>query len=220
MLPVPSVTVLTMCSPKGTQWYTIGRDSGSDTDIYIDIQNGISRCHLQVGFDEWGQVVVKDTSTLGCEVTYQKQPSDAVLLDEKYESAKQGKTSKGNKDDLPVLVIPLGWTVEVHLGDSETPLKFQPPDHSSYREHYRQNVLNFKRLQNNPLSFWGGLALNSQRAVTRSLFTGSQRAAQSSNGKQGRYAWIIGDTRLREGTFGDVLEVFNTTNGACVRATA
>lgn len=100
--------------------------------------------------------------------------------------------------------------VSIRPGDIGGELSFTVPDHSDYIEQYQRNIVEFAAAQNNPISLLGGLALNSQRATTRGLFTEAQRVARE--GKQGRYAWIISDKTLGEGTFGEVVEVFNTTN--------
>lgn len=174
--------------------------------MYIDSPYGVSGCHLQVGFDVWGQVVVKDKSKLGCKLTYTKIPN-TVPAEQLIE---QIARSEGNKSNPPPWVIPVGWTVSIEMGDCGSSLIFQVPDHSDYIEEYRRKVREFTAAQNNPISLLGGLALNSQRATTRGLFTEAQRAALA--GKKGRYAWIISGRTLGEGTFGEVLEVFNTTN--------
>lgn len=70
--------------------------------------------------------------------------------------------------------------------------------------------MRFKAGQNNPISFLGGLALDDQRGTTKGLFAAAQRATRGS--QKGRYAWIVSDKHLGHGTFGDVLEVFNSTN--------
>lgn len=155
----------------------------------------------------WGQVVVKDTSRLGCQWVYTKKQSYKAPT---QRLVKQYAESAGNKSNPSTWVIPVGWTVSVEMGGCGSPLVFEVPDHSDYIDEYRRNVAQFKAAQNSPISFLGGLALDSQRATTRGLFTEAQAAART--GKQGRYAWIVGDRNLGEGTFGEVLEVFNTTN--------
>lgn len=209
---------------KGTPWYIIGR-SLSDSDIHIDSEGGVSGCHLRLGFDEWGQVVIKDTSTFGCRLIYApleastssttsttltRVPSLTFKGDEDDEQLQQRTRSKGDKKNPPTWVIPVGWKVSVRLGDCESLIHFEVPDHSDYSQEYQQKVMAFKSSQNNPISFLGGLALNSQRATTRGLFTAAQRA--TIEGKEGRYAWIVSDTSLGSGGFGEVFEVFNTTN--------
>lgn len=207
---------------KGTPWYIVGR-SPSDADIHVDSKDGVSGCHLRLGFDEWGQVVIKDTSTFGCMMTYVSLRSNtsskistppARVSDpasvKKETERHQISWSQGNKNNPPTWVIPVGWKVSVKLGDCESLLHFEVPDHSDYLQEYQQKVMAFNAAQNNPISFLGGLALNDQRATTRGLFTAAQRATLG--GKEGRYAWIISDKILGEGGFGEVLEVFNTTN--------
>lgn len=209
---------------KGTPWYIIGR-SLSDADIHIDSEGGVSGCHLRLGFDEWGQIVIKDTSKFGCRLIYapleaRTSPTTSPILtrvpgpnskrDEDDEELQQRTRSKGDKKNPPTWVIPVGWKVSVRLGDCKSLLDFEVPDHSDYSQEYRQKVMAFKSSQNNPISFLGGLALNSQRATTRGLFTAAQRATLE--GKEGRYAWIVSGTSLGSGGFGEVFEVFNTTN--------
>lgn len=209
---------------KGTPWYIVGRSLG-DSDIHVDSDSGVSGCHLRLGFDEWGQVVIKDTSTFGCSLTYAqlqsgtssttnaaqtRVPGSTPYRDDDDNERQQLTRSKGDRENPPTWVIPVGWKVSVTLGDCQSSLHFQVPDHSDYLQEYRQRVMAFKAAQNNPISFLGGLALNSQRAITRGLFSAAQRAILE--GKEGRYAWIISDKILGEGGFGEVLEVFNTTN--------
>lgn len=193
---------------KGTPWYIIGHNL-SGTDIYVDSEDGVSGCHLRLGFDEWGQVVIKDTSTFGCRLTYIKKGSTSGS--EKEEDDRLQRTvSKGNKKNPPTWVLPVGWKVIVAMGDCDSAFTFQVPDHSDYFQEYQKRVLEFQAVQNNPVSFLGGLGLNSQRATTRGRFSAAQRATL--DGKAGRYAWITSDRTLGEGTFGEVFEVFNTTN--------
>lgn len=209
---------------KGTPWYIIGR-SLSNSDIHVNSEDGVSGCHLRLGFDQWGQVVIEDTSTFGCELTYlplksgtssttsttlAKDSSTMCGRDNDDEERHQRNRSEGNRKNPPTWVIPVGWQVIVRLGDCESLFYFEVPDHSDYSQEYQQKVMAFKSPQNNPISFLGGLALNSQRAVTRGLFTAAQRATLE--GKEGRYAWIISGTSLGSGGFGEVFEVFNTIN--------
>lgn len=70
----------------------------------------------------------------------------------------------------------------------------------------------FKSLQNNPFPFLGGMALNDERATTINLFSAAQTAVR--DGKEARFAWIVSDKKLGEGGFGQVFEVFNTSNWA------
>lgn len=126
------------------------------------------------------------------------------------EEVSQGTRTQGNRNDPSTWVIPVGWQVKVIMGDATIPFTFQVPDHTSDIEQYRGKVMRFKATQNNPISFLGGLVLDDQRATTRGLFVDAQRVARG--GKEGRYAWIVSDKHLGQGTFGDVLEVFNTTN--------
>lgn len=191
---------------KGTTWYKVGRDPNRDTDIYCDSPYGVSGCHLHVGFDAWGQVVVKDTSRLGSELKYEKASDN----DSTQNSSQQITRSRGSNSNPPTWVVPVGWKVSVQMGDCRSPLVFQVPDHSDYIEEYRRNIVKFKSAQNNPVPLLGGLAIDGQLATTRGLFTDAQRAARG--GKQGRYAWIIGNGTLGEGTFGEVVQVFNTSN--------
>ncbi|CAN8100567.1 unnamed protein product [Discula destructiva] len=194
---------------NGTHWYYIGRNRGSD--IHIPDEGSISGCHIQVGFDSWGQVVLKDTSRLGCVFWYNQTtstPDSANTRNERGQSAQ----SDGNKDDPPTWVVPVGWTLSAKLGDSSTRIDFQVPDHSDHLDQYHQRIAAFQKTQNNPISFLGGLALDSQRATTRGLLSAAHQEAQQRRQNPNRYAWIVSDKRIGGGTFGDVYEVFNTRN--------
>lgn len=62
------------------------------------------------------------------------------------------------------------------------------------------------------MSFLGGLALDSREITTDGSLPTADRHTNGS--REGRYAWIIGDRKLGSGTFGQVFEVFNSSNWA------
>lgn len=154
--------------------------------------------------------MLKDTSNFGSAMAYTQEDEDAAPITSTQYPQQQVHRSMGDKKDPPTWVIPVGWVVSVRMGGCLASLSFQVPDHTACLAEYKQKVTNFKKVQNNPFAFLGGMALNTERATTMNLIAAAQNAAHDD--KQGRYAWIVGNRRLGEGGFGDVYEVFNTSN--------
>lgn len=161
-----------------------------------------------MGFDEWGQVVIRDPSKFGSKVIYTQLPdvnSTEISYPQRHESC-------GNKADPPQWVVPVGWTVGIILGQLETQIAFQVPDHSYHKDEYQQMVQRFRSSQNNLMPSMGGLALENRAITTGDMLPTAERRAPDQ--KTGRYAWIIGDRPLGRGAFSHVLEVFNSSNWA------
>lgn len=119
---------------------------------------------------------------------------------------------RGDGDESPpTWVVPVGWVVSVDMGGLACPLEFIVPNHTANFSEYKQNVLKFRKHQSNPFPFLGGMTLNNERAMTINLLEAPKTDLK---GKEGRYAWIMGDQVLGEGTYGQVVQVFNTWNWA------
>ncbi|KAG6354318.1 hypothetical protein INS49_004923 [Diaporthe citri] len=177
-------------------------------DIRVDSTSAVSGCHLSVGFDEWGRVIIRDPSKFGSKVIYTQLPhvnSTGIPYPQRHESC-------GNGADPPQWVVPVGWTVGMALGQSETQIVFQVPDHSYHMHEYQRMVRQFQAYQNNMMPFLGGLALESRAITTGDILPAAERSAPDR--KKGRYAWIIGDKRLGRGASSQVFEVFNSSNWA------
>ncbi|KAG8170227.1 hypothetical protein KVR01_000972 [Diaporthe batatas] len=206
-----SKMVLKFSTPphNGTPWFWFGQSDGPDTDVLISSSIAVSRCHIQLGFDDWGQVVIKDVSRFGTEITYTQlrtiNGADAKLSPQIHEIT-------GDKINPSVWVVPVGWKVLIKLGRVGLQISLQVPDHSDHMQKYQEKVREFKAEQNNPMPFLGGLALDSREITTGGLLPTVNRHTHDS--RKGRYAWIIGDRKLGRGTFGQVFEVFNSSNWA------
>lgn len=187
----------------------MGRDP--DGDVHVSSQINVSNCHIRIGFDKWGQVVLKDISRFGCYLLYTK----IRAKEEKGKKPHLGTRvrSDGDKANPPTCVVPVGWQVSVGMGPTSDTLVwcvFQVPDHSSGIEQYRKQVKAFTSTQTHPINLLGGLALDNERSTTRGLFTEAKQTAR--DGRTGRYAWIPSGKLLGQGAFGEVIEVFNTSN--------
>ncbi|KAI3391088.1 hypothetical protein diail_7966 [Diaporthe ilicicola] len=192
---------------NGTPWFWLGQSDDTNTDVQFDAMS-ISRCHLQVGFDDWGQLVIKDISKFGSVITYTQD----IANRSEAKPFPQTHQINGSKSTPPVWVIPVGWEVSIKLGKCETPIVLHVPDHSDHIEEYQGKVLEFKAEQNNSLPFLGGRAFETLPITTGASIPTGQRHTSGSG--KGRYAWIIGDKRLGRGSFGQVFEVFNSSTWA------
>lgn len=151
-------------------------------------------------------MVIRDPSKFGSKITYtqlhRSNPAQ-IPYPQRHESC-------GNGADPPQWVVPVGWTVGVILGQLETQIAFQVPDHSHHIQEYRRRVRRFHESQNNLMPFLGGLALESRETTTGGILPTAQRSTPDH--KMGRFAWIVGHKRLGRGTSAQVFEVFNSSN--------
>lgn len=109
-LTMSLLTLDHMC--KGTQWYSIGRARGPEntTDIHIDDQNSaVSGYHLQLGFDENCQVVLKNTSSYDSYMTYKQVRKHVAGISTQIEDTPPTpRRSEGDKKKPPIWVVPVG----------------------------------------------------------------------------------------------------------------
>lgn len=161
-----------------------------------------------MGFDEWGQVVIRDASKFGSKVIYTQLPH----VSSTEMSYPQQHDSCGNRADPPQWVIPVGWMVGITLGQLETQFAFQVPDHSYHMDEYRRMVRQFQTYQNNLMPFLGGLALERRTITTGNILPTAERSTPDR--KMGRYAWIISGKQIGKGASSQVFEVFNSSNWA------
>lgn len=172
--------------------------SSNDADIKCGIRGQtISGHHLLLGFDEWGQVIIKDTSKHGTLISYGNDHYKHRIL--------------GDRENPPTWVIPPEQEVWISLGHSPFAphLTLLVPDYSAHKEQYLQEVCKFQALQENPVPFMGVLGSDNQTVTADGPLDLDRHQLPSP--KKGRYAWIVGRT-IGRGAFGEVKEVFNSMN--------
>lgn len=166
------------CLPRHGDGFVLGSDPETcDITIGPDGKE-ISARHLVVGFDSSAQVIMKDTSSCGTRVSYNKR------RDEYFHRAYTEE--KG----AFVWVLPQGWPVRVRIGKVD--LEIRVPDHSPHMEQYRHSVRGFLSDCRNRLPPMDSISIRRDARET-----GCEQTP--AGGQTPRAAWMHGDATARNG---------------------